>query len=63
MLVLTRKLNEKIIIECKGEAEAFKDKIEIQVTEIKGKQVKIGIKAPKNISISREEVYTSTKEN
>ena len=50
MLVLTRKANESIQI---GES------IEITVLEIKGEQMKLGIKAPKDIEIHRKEVYLS----
>ena len=48
MLVLTRKVNESIIIG---------DDIEITVVEIKGDHVKLGITAPRNITVHRKEVY------
>jgi len=48
MLILTRKLGETIRIA---------DEIKITFLEIKGKQLRIGIDAPKDISIHREEVY------
>lgn len=48
MLVLTRKLGESITID---------DHIKIVVVQIKGKQVRLGIKAPKETKIHREEVY------
>ena len=48
MLILTRKTGESIMIG---------DTIEIQVMELKGDQVKIGINAPKNIKLYRKEVY------
>ena len=48
MLILTRKLGERITIG---------DDITITLLEIKGAQVKIGIKAPKSISIHRQEIY------
>ncbi len=48
MLVLTRKHNQSIIIG---------NNIEIMIVEIRGDQVKIGIKAPKNVSIYRSEIY------
>jgi len=48
MLVLSRKKNESIIIG---------DDVEIVIVDIKGDQVKIGIKAPKSVSVHRAEVY------
>ncbi len=53
MLVLTRKLGESIAID---------DHIKIVVVQIKGKQVRLGITAPKETKIHREEVYTSIQE-
>jgi carbon storage regulator len=48
MLALSRK---------KGEAIVFNNDIEVTVLEIKGDQVKIGITAPRDISVYRKEVY------
>lgn len=48
MLVLTRKLNEGIVI---GEH------IKITVLEIKDQSVKLGIEAPREISVHRDEVF------
>ncbi|MBE7412923.1 MAG: carbon storage regulator CsrA [Leptospiraceae bacterium] len=48
MLVLARRLNQSIMIG---------DDVEVVVVDIKGDQVKIGIKAPKNISVHRAEIY------
>ncbi len=48
MLVLTRKINESIVID---------DHIKITVLQIKGKQVRIGIKAPKETKVHRQEIY------
>jgi carbon storage regulator len=53
MLVLTRKLGESIAID---------DHIKIVVVQIKGKQVRLGIQAPKETKIHREEVYTAIQE-
>ena len=50
MLVLTRKLGESIAID---------DHIKIVVVQIKGKQVRLGIKAPRETKIHREEVYAA----
>jgi carbon storage regulator CsrA len=48
MLVLTRKINEAIMIG---------DDIEIAVVDIKGDQVKLGIRAPRSVKVFRHEVY------
>ncbi len=53
MLVLTRKLGEKISI---GNG------IMVVVTEIRGNHVKLGVEAPKEVSIYREEVLRRTIE-
>ncbi len=48
MLVLSRKKNESIIIN---------DDIVITVVEIRGDKVRLGIEAPKEISVHRREVW------
>lgn len=53
MLILARKKDESIIID---------DNIEISIVEIKGDQVKIGIKAPRSVKIFRLEVYLAIQE-
>jgi carbon storage regulator len=53
MLILTRKLGESITIG---------DDIKITFLDIKGKQIRIGIEAPPNIAVHREEIYTLIKE-
>ena len=53
MLILTRKAGESITIG---------DDVKITVVEVKGKQVRIGIDAPRSYMIHREEVYLSIQE-
>lgn len=53
MLVLTRKLGESI---------AINDDIKIVVLQIKGRQVRLGIEAPRDTKIHREEVYLAIQE-
>ncbi len=53
MLVLTRKLGETIVIS---------DNIKVTVIGISGKQVKLGIEAPRGIAVHREEVFQKIKE-
>lgn len=48
MLILSRKKDESIIIG---------DNIEISIVDIKGDHVKLGIKAPKEVKVYRQEVY------
>lgn len=55
MLALTRK---------KGESLVLNNNIEITILEIRGDQVKLGIKAPKDVPVYRKEVYLQIqKEN
>lgn len=53
MLALSRKLGESIVI--------GKD-IKVSILEIKGDQIKIGIDAPKNVTIYREEIFKQIEE-
>jgi carbon storage regulator len=52
MLVLSRKKDEKIVIG---------DNISIMVVEIRGDKVRLGIEAPREISVHRREVYDAIK--
>lgn len=53
MLVLGRKKGETIVVD---------DNIEITVTAIEGEMVRLGINAPKHITIHRKEVYLEIQE-
>lgn len=48
MLVLSRKKNETIVIN---------DSITVTVIEIRGDKVRLGIEAPKDVSVHRREIY------
>ncbi|KAE9539152.1 carbon storage regulator CsrA [Ursidibacter maritimus] len=52
MLILTRKIGESLLIG---------DDVEITVLSVRGSQVKLGVKAPKEISVHREEIYQRIK--
>ncbi len=53
MLILTRKVNERVVIG---------DDIEVSVVEIRGDQVKLGIVAPRTVKVYRQEVYQAIQE-
>ncbi|MDR3285017.1 MAG: carbon storage regulator CsrA [Treponema sp.] len=53
MLILTRKLNEKIKIG---------DNITVTIIEIRGDQIKIGIEAPKDVKVFRQEVFQAIRQ-
>ncbi|HEY5774680.1 MAG TPA: carbon storage regulator CsrA [Xanthomonadales bacterium] len=48
MLILTRRTGEKLVI---GE------NVTVTVLGIKGNQIRIGIEAPRDVSVNREEIY------
>jgi len=52
MLILSRKVNEKIIIG---------DDITVSIIEVRGEQVRIGIDAPKKVKVFRQEVFDAIK--
>ena len=53
MLLLTRKLGENIRIG---------DDVKITIVEVKGNHVKLGIDAPPNVKVHREEIYERIQE-
>jgi len=52
MLILSRKINEKIMIG---------DDISITIIEVRGDQVKLGVEAPRDVQIFRQEVFDAIK--
>lgn len=52
MLILSRKINEKIMIG---------DDISVSIIEIRGDQVKLGVDAPRAIKVFRQEVFDAIK--
>lgn len=53
MLVLSRRLNEKLLIPC--------IRTVIQVLSIQGGQVRLGVDAPSEVAVFREEIYQRTR--
>ena len=54
MLVLTRRINESIIIN---------EDVSVLVVEVRGDRVRLGIEAPKDVTVHRKEVYDVIKES
>ncbi|WP_437191833.1 carbon storage regulator CsrA [Planctomicrobium sp. SH527] len=52
MLVLSRKKNESIVID---------ERIVITVVEIRGDKVRLGIEAPRDVAIHRQEIYDALR--
>ena len=53
MLILTRR---------EGETIRIGDDIEVKILSVKGNQVRIGITAPKEVAVHREEIYDRIRE-
>lgn len=53
MLVLSRRIGETLVVG---------DDVKISVLGVKGKQVRLGISAPKTVTVHREEIYKKIKE-
>jgi len=53
MLILTRRISESVIIG---------DDVKITVLGVKGNQVRLGIDAPRDVSVHREEIYMRIQE-
>lgn len=48
MLILTRRIGESVMIG---------DDVSVTVLGVKGNQVRLGVNAPRNVSVHREEIY------
>ena len=53
MLILTRRVGESLMVG---------DNVTVTVLGVKGNQVRIGVNAPKDVAVHREEIYTRIHE-
>ena len=53
MLILTRQTGESLLVG---------DDVEITVLSVRGSQVKLGVNAPKDIAVHRQEIYQKIKD-
>ena len=53
MLILTRRVGETLVVG---------DEVTVTVLGVKGNQVRIGVKAPRDVSVHREEIYERIKQ-
>ncbi len=54
MLILTRRVGETLMIG---------DEVAVTILAVKGNQVRIGVDAPKEVAVHREEIYKRIKKN
>ena len=54
MLILTRRVNEGLRIG---------DDVSVTILEIKGNQIRLGVNAPKEVAVHREEIYQRIHES
>jgi carbon storage regulator len=52
MLILTRRVGETLMIG---------DDVSVTVLRVKGNQIRLGVNAPKNVSVQREEIFERMK--
>jgi carbon storage regulator len=52
MLILTRRINESIMIN---------DNVKVTLLSVKGNQMRVGIEAPKHVTVHREEIFQKIK--
>lgn len=52
MLILTRRVGESLVIG---------DEVTITVLDVKGNQVRVGVTAPRDVTVHREEIYERLK--
>jgi len=57
MLVLTRRLEESLMIGDPKDPKAAEKTVEVVVVEVRGDQVRIGFKAPPHVKIHRKEIW------
>ena len=53
VLILTRRVGEKVMIG---------DDVSVTVLRVKGNQVRLGVEAPKSVSVQREEIFNRMKD-